>query len=485
MSFDTIEYIIFLPVVLLLYAAFKGRIQIGILLVSSLFFYAFWNVWYLSLIFVTILSTYLSGIAISDHGSEVRKKQLLFVNIAVNITILGIFKYYNFFTDNIRSLLGLENGSFIPELDLLLPVGISFYTFQAIGYSIDVYRGKTQPEKNLTIYSLYVVFFPQLVAGPIERSYQLLPQFKVLKKVNYEDLHEGLKLVIWGFFKKLVIADNIALFVDSNFSHVENSGAATLMFAAILFSFQIYCDFSGYSDIAIGSARMMGFRLMKNFDNPYLASSISDFWRRWHISLSTWFRDYVYIPLGGNKGSKVSLYRNILFVFLLSGLWHGASWTFVVWGAFHGIILILEHIFKPVSSKVHSFVEQINLGWLYKSVKVLFVFILVSFSWIIFRSDTITDATYIIREISTHLLDLPFDVIAILSGDIILKSFPIEDLRFICLLILGVLIVEKLFLLKKLGGAYSWCRMLIYCLIIFTILFEGKFGRSEFIYFQF
>ena len=338
MLFNSIDFLVFFPSVVLLYFLLPHKNRWLFLLIASYFFYMNWKPVYAVLIFSSTLITYSCGILVEKSNSVRRKKLFLIVSLSMNFSILFIYKYFNFLNDSVFKALDFLNIRWeLPNLDLLLPVGISFYTFQAVGYTIDVYRGDLKAEKNLGIYALFVSFFPQLVAGPIERAKNLLPQFREKHYLDSARLVSGIKQMVWGFFMKLVIADRLSLIVNTAYNNADAHNGTTLLIATILFSFQIYCDFAGYSNIAIGASRIMGFDLMTNFRRPYFAKNIGEFWQRWHISLSTWFRDYLYIPLGGNRVSKSRNYLNVFITFVVSGIWHGANWTFVFWGFLHGI----------------------------------------------------------------------------------------------------------------------------------------------------
>ncbi|HEX9151874.1 MAG TPA: MBOAT family O-acyltransferase, partial [Flavobacterium sp.] len=322
------------------------------------------------------------------------------MSLIANIGVLAVFKYYNFLNENLSFLIGsLGYQNKIPFLYILLPIGLSFHTFQAMSYTIEVYRGNYKAEKNFGIYALYVMFFPQLVAGPIERPQNILPQFHIKQYLNYEDLTAGFRLMLWGFFKKIVIADRLAVYVDSVYNNAERHSGITLLIATIFFAFQIYCDFSGYSDIALGTARVMGYRLMLNFRRPYLSRSIKEFWSRWHISLSTWFRDYLYIPLGGNRVSKPRWYLNIFIVFMISGLWHGASWTYIIWGALHGFYQVFGLLADKLKEKIPSL--SLKPGPLQIIFQIGLTFILATFAWIFFRANSVQDAFTIVNGIFT------------------------------------------------------------------------------------
>jgi D-alanyl-lipoteichoic acid acyltransferase DltB (MBOAT superfamily) len=416
MLFNSLHFALFFPVVVALFFATPRQYRWMLLLAASYYFYASWKVAYLGLILVSTLVDYVAGIQMEKQNSREDKRPFLLLSLCVNLGILFTFKYFNFFIGSVEATLAslglMWEG---PVLDVLLPVGISFYTFQTLAYTIDVYRGQQEPEHHLGRFALYVSFFPQLVAGPIERSQRLLPQFWNPKEFEYQRVVDGLKLMLWGFFKKLVIADRLALYVNEVYSAPEmHSGEAALV-ATYFFAFQIYCDFSGYSDIAIGAAQIMGYDLMENFRRPYHAKSINEFWHRWHISLSSWFRDYLYIPLGGNRVSEGRWYFNLFTVFVISGLWHGAAWTFVVWGALHGGYLILgvvtqdfrDAFWKRLESVAERQLEKYkaagvaalpSLSTVRKYTSVLVTFHLVLLGWVFFRANTIGEAFLVLRK---------------------------------------------------------------------------------------
>ena len=400
MLFHSIEFFIFFPIIVILYLFLvrvikKNWINQLLLLTASLYFYACWEPKYLLLILTSVFITWISGILMTDKP-QLYKKIVLFISLLSNLGILFFFKYYNFFADTINILYTkLHIHSQIPAFNVLLPVGISFYTFQALGYSIDVYRGTVKAERNIITYALFVTFFPQLVAGPIERTEHLLPQLKVNHDFDYDRVTKGLKLALWGMFKKIVIADQLAIYVDKVYSSPTEYQSTALILATVFFAFQILCDFSGYSDIAIGCAKILGFSLNKNFDSPYLACNMADFWKRWHISLSTWFRDYLYIPLGGNRCSPIRHYLNLLITFLLSGLWHGASITFIFWGLIHSLFLIIGNI----KNKVYKNLPPPPPRGIVSVLQIIFTFICVCFAWIFFRANSLKDAFYIIASL--------------------------------------------------------------------------------------
>ena len=410
MLFNSLEYAIFLPIVFALYwcigylcigDALKLRLQNAFVLIASYVFYGWWDWRFLFLIAFTSLCSWGSGLLIAKAESDKMAKIWLIANIIINIGILAAFKYYDFFVTEFGRLFAVSTDNIL--LRAILPVGISFYTFQALSYSIDVYRKKVAPTTDIVAFFAFIAFFPQLVAGPIERATNLLPQFQKNRIFQYEQAVDGMRQILWGLFKKMVVADTCAIYVNQVWSTYDQHSGSTLLLAAILFTFQIYGDFSGYSDIAIGTAKLFGIKLMRNFNNPYFSRDIAEFWRKWHISLTTWFRDYVYIPLGGSRVNKAKIIRNTFVIFLISGLWHGANWTFLAWGAFHAIL----------------FLPLILLGWNRRYTdqpvtwrhlpQILCTFVLVVFGWILFRASSITQAWYIIRHICSNcVLSIPW-----------------------------------------------------------------------------
>ncbi|MBO7617431.1 MAG: MBOAT family protein [Bacteroidales bacterium] len=407
MLFNSIEFAIFLPIVFLLYWFVFNRnlkLQNIFIVVASYVFYGWWDWRFLVLLAFTSLFSYASGLAIEKYRDTPRKaKTANILNIVINLLILGVFKYYNFFVTSFAdAFLGAKTDGLL--LKVILPVGISFYTFKALSYSIDVYREKLKPTHDVIQYCAYVGFFPQLLAGPIERATNLLPQLEKPRTFDYETGVDGLRQILWGLFKKMVIADNCAVYVDRVFSTYQTQSGSTLLLAAIFFAFQIYGDFSGYSDMAIGTGKLFGFKTMKNFNFPYFSRDIAEFWRRWHISLTTWFRDYVYIPLGGSRCSKAKIVRNTFVIFLLSGLWHGANWTFIAWGAFHAF-LFLPLILMGKNRKYRDTVAE---GRLLPSLKefsqMLLTFFLATVGWIIFKADSIGQAWNYLKGICSASL---------------------------------------------------------------------------------
>lgn len=479
MLFNSIQFLIFFPLVAFAYFAMPQRYRWAFLLAASYYFYMSWKPEYIVLIIGSTLVDYYVGLRMGKADTRAARRPYLILSLCVNLGILFGFKYLNFFSESARMLFDQVNIFYgVPAFDLLLPVGISFYTFQTLSYSIDVYRGKQKPERHLGIFALYVAFFPQLVAGPIERSTHLIPQFRQKHDFDYDRVTSGLKLMAWGFFKKLVIADRLAVFVDAVYNSPQEYTGVPLIIATYAFAFQIYCDFSGYSDIAIGAARVLGIDLMENFRLPYLAKSIPDFWRRWHISLSTWFRDYLYIPLGGNRVPMGRMAMNLMIVFVLSGLWHGANWTFVLWGALHGLFMIIAVLISSLWRKGSG--VDIGAPRLVKVLQIAGTFNLVCFAWIFFRANSIGDAWYIV----THL----FSGLELRAGYGIGGGGAYE----LSIAALAIVIMELVHWLRQRGDLQRlfmfqpiWVRWTAYYALVFFILVLGKFGVSEFIYFQF
>lgn len=411
MLFNSIEFAIFLPIVFILYWFVFNRnlrLQNLFLVVVSYIFYGWWNWKYLVLIAFTSFISYLSGILIGKYRNHKRISLAInTTNIIVNLFILGVFKYYNFFIQSFADLFlnGQTDGLLVR---VILPVGISFYTFQALSYSIDVYRGKMQPTKDIVAFFAFLSFFPQLVAGPIERATNLLTQFYTRRVFDYDRAVDGVSEIIWGLFKKVAIADACAIYVNHVFHDYASQNASTLLLGAICFAIQIYCDFSGYSHIAIGTARLFGISLMKNFNFPYFSRDIAEFWRRWHISLTTWFRDYLYIPLGGSRNGKAKTIRNTFIIFLVSGLWHGANWTFIVWGLFHAILFLPLLILNKNRCNMDTVAANKFLPSGKEALQIIFTFFLTVIGWIIFRSETISDSyAYIVSLFDLSLFTLP------------------------------------------------------------------------------
>ena len=473
MLFNSLEFAIFLPVVFLLYwFVFNRNVKWQNLFVvaASYLFYGWWDWRFLFLIAFTSLCSWGSGLLIDRYQPYRTAKIIHILNIALNLGILALFKYYNFFADSFARLF-LHGDSDRVLLHLILPVGISFYTFQALSYSIDVYRKKLEPTRDIIQFFAFVSFFPQLVAGPIERATNLLPQFGKPRTFDYSQGVDGMRQILWGLFKKIAVADTCAVYVDHVFGNYETQNGTTLIIAAILFAIQIYGDFSGYSDIAIGTAKLFGIRLMRNFRNPYFSRDIAEFWRRWHISLTTWFRDYVYIPLGGSRVAKGKIIRNTFIIFLLSGFWHGANWTFIAWGAYHAIL------FLPLilTGKNRKYLNEVAEGKVLPSLKetcqMILTFALVTIGWVLFRADSISQAGHYIMLIP-HL-GIPYT----------------EGLLTAAMLAAGMFIVEWLQRARQHGldleSLKSHVLKFFIYYIIVIILFLVQKGAESFIYFQF
>ena len=397
MLFNSFIFLVFFIAVSALYFVLPHKIRWILLLAASCIFYMAWNPKLIILILITIFINYTAALYIYKYKKQ-KGKKILILTLFIDFGLLFIFKYLGFMNDTLLALFG-DNWP-IKTLNIILPMGISFYTFQAASYTIDVYRGTIKPERHFGIFALFVMFFPQLVAGPIERSENLLPQFYEKHKFDFEHIISGLRIMMWGFFKKIVIADRAATAVNAIYNSAQSYSGLYLVIATVLFAFQIYCDFSGYSDIAKGCARVLGFRLMDNFKNPYLSGSIKEFWRRWHISLSTWFMDYIYIPLGGNRAGKLKKYRNLIVTFLISGLWHGANWTFVLWGGIHGIYQVVGQMTYGFRTKVKKALHIYD-SFIGKLMSAIVTFGLVCIGWVLFRANTISDAFYIFEHLGT------------------------------------------------------------------------------------
>ena len=417
MLFNSIEFLLFLPTVFVLYWFVFNRnlkIQNSLILLSSYIFYGWWDYRFLSLIILSTIVDYIIGLNIPKQDSDEKQKLLLWCSVLFNLSVLGAFKYYNFFVDSwvkLFSSVGYEIKS-IWTISIILPVGISFYTFQTMSYTIDIYRKKLEPTKDFIAFASFVSFFPQLVAGPIERATNLLPQILKKRDFQYEQGIQGLRLILWGMFKKVVIADSLAPMVDAIFSNYQDFGGGILWLGAIYFAFQIYCDFSGYSDIAIGTSKLFGFELMSNFRFPYFSRNIGEFWRRWHISLSSWFRDYMYIPLGGSQDGKLKSIRNIFVIFIVSGFWHGANWTFILWGLFHSILYLPSYIFKTNRKYTSSIIgEKTILPTPTEILQVSTTFLLVTVGWVFFRSETFW-GSFDYLSIMIFKLDIPYSYLS-------------------------------------------------------------------------
>lgn len=478
MLFNSIDFALFLPTVFLLYwfVIHKNlKLQNAYLVVVSYVFYGWWDWRFLSLIIFSTVIDYAVGRQLGRNINSNHRRLFLWVSILINLVFLGVFKYYNFFIDNFTlgfSFLGMPITA--RSLNIILPVGISFYTFQTLSYSIDVYQNKLKPTKDFIAFAAFVSFFPQLVAGPIERATHLLPQFKIKRQFNYQQAVDGLRQILWGLFKKMVIADNCAEIVNTIFNNPQDFSGSTLLLGAVFFAFQIYGDFSGYSDIAIGAARLFGFRLKQNFAFPYFSRDIAEFWRRWHISLSTWFRDYLYIPLGGSRGAIRLQIRNVFIIFLVSGFWHGANWTFLVWGALNALYFLPLLLTKNNRNHLQIVAAENKWPSFKELLQILLTFTLTTLAWIFFRAESITHA------------------IQYLQGLVSESLFSIPQIRPTYLLILLAIFLSiewlgrrDLYAIETLG--FKWKRPLrllfYYCIIISIFWFSRE--QNEFIYFQF
>ena len=473
MLFNSISFIIFLVVVFAIYWILPNKYKNLFLLLSSCYFYMKWNPIYILLILFVIAVSYSAGRLIETKKN---KKTILVTSIVLITSVLFFFKYFNFMSRSVVSLFRVININLnTVALNVLLPVGISFFTFQAIGYCVDVYR-KGKAEHDFITYAAFISYFPQLVAGPIERMSNLLPQIKNDKKFNYEKASYGLMLMVWGYFKKVAIADNFAIYVEKVFSNVNSYSGFAIVIAALLFTVQIYCDFSGYSDIAVGTSKLFGIDLMDNFRSPYFSKSIKEFWSRWHISLSTWFKDYVYIPLGGNRKGKLRTSFNTMVVFLLSGLWHGANWTYVFWGAIHGLAQVIENLLP----------KKNNTYWFKSLFKMLFVFVFCAFAWIFFRANSINDAFVLIGHMFVGIGNIKNYLILGLRN-LEIGGGTIAQIG-LCLILLGAYdyCSIKVDVIKKISSINIVLRWLIICIIILIILLLLPPNmKARFIYFQF
>lgn len=495
MQFNSIEFLIFFPIVVIFYFAIPHRKRWIWLLIASYFFYMSWNPEFAVLIAISTVTTYIGGIIIEkangihNKKKSIKKKKLhVVLCILINIGILFLFKYYNFFKYIIMMISSYFHITVhIPSLDLLLPVGISFYTFKVISYIIDVYRGDTKAQKNLGKYALYVSFFPQILAGPIEKSKDLLYQFDEKHYFDYERVKNGLLLMLWGIIQKVVISDRLAKLVDVVYKSPDKYSGFEIVIATVFFAFQIYCDFAGYSDIAIGAEEVLGFKASKNFERPYFSKSIKEFWRRWHITLGAWFKDYLYIPMGGNRCSKLKNYFNIMVVFLVCGLWHGAAINYVVWGAIHGLYQIIGNILKPLK---RALIKMFNINtnkFGYKLYQVITTFILVDFSWIFFRASSFKSAIKLIKNMF-YFNPWIFTNGTIYKLGLDYKELPVAAASIIFILIVNLVQRKKCLRssLCKRNIILRWC---VYITAVVIILIFGIYGpgysKEQFIYMQF
>jgi len=477
MLFNSVGFLIFLPIVFILYwFIFKKKYQHQnmLILVASFYFYACWDWRFLFLLMFSIGLDFFSGIQIENSKTKKQAKFWLILSIVINLGFLGFFKYYNFFVESFSDLLsgfGFQVNVWL--LKVILPVGISFYTFHGLSYVIDIYKKRISAERNFIDYAVFVSYFPLLVAGPIERATHLLPQIQKKRIFNYEQAADGMRQILWGFFKKMVIADNCAPLVNEIFANYHTESGSNLVLGAILFAFQIYGDFSGYSDIALGVSRLFGIELLKNFAFPYFSRDIAEFWRRWHISLSSWFRDYLYIPLGGSKGGLMMKIRNTFIIFLVSGFWHGANWTFIIWGGLNALY------FMPllVMDKNRQNLEVVAMDKLLPSVReifqILITFSLTCFAWIFFRAASVSEAiSYIGNIFNSSIFSVP-------------AHLPYKVLALISVMLFVEWINRGRFHGLEISRFHPWLRRILYVIFMYIIFRYANFGNNEFIYFQF
>jgi alginate O-acetyltransferase complex protein AlgI len=489
MLFNSVSFLIFFPIVTLVYFLIPKKYSYLWLLAASYYFYMCWNPKYALLLLTSTAVTYAASLLIAGAKEARARRWYVAASFCANLAILFFFKYFTFAADSLRALFAHFGVALAqPKFDVVLPVGISFYTFQALSYTADVYRGRVRAERNFFRYALFVSFFPQLVAGPIERTENLLPQLQNPKPFDALRARRGLVMMLWGFFQKLVIADRVAILVNQVFSNLAKYSGAEVALASVLFAVQIYCDFGGYSNIAVGAAEVMGYSLMENFHKPYFASSVRDFWRRWHISLSTWFRDYLYIPLGGSRKGKLRTWLNTMLTFLASGLWHGAGWHFVLWGGLHGLYLVVGSWTLPARKKLRAALRLDPDRGVYHAFRVLVTFLLVLFAWIFFRAASVSQAFLAIR-----LLFSRWDLGIFTNGAIYTLGLDAADfwagMAAIAILFAVDLLSERRDLRDMLEKKNLFVRWPVYLLMIFTVLIFGIYGpqysAGAFIYFQF
>ena len=497
MSFNSLDYLLFFPIVVLLYFVIPKKIRMYWLLVASYYFYMSWDAKYALLILSSTVITYLCGIAIDfvQKREKLRSRKKLSLGILIctliaNLGLLFYFKYTNFFISNINSLFSkIGYSKQFPSFDIILPIGISFFIFQAIGYTIDVYRGEIEAEKNPFRYALFVSFFPQLVAGPIERSKNLLKQLRDNPPFDPDNARGGLLTMAYGLFMKIAVADNISAVIDPIFASPYDYPGMMLLFATILFAFQIYCDFNGYTQIAIGSARVLGFKLNQNFNTPYMGSSVKDFWRRWHISLTSWFRDYLYIPLGGSKKGKVRKYLNTMIVFLCSGLWHGAAWHYVAWGGLNGIFSVAEDLLSPLGKMIKQKLRINTELFMFKLFQRVITFILIDFTWLFFRAGHLRTAIDILKAIINDFRPawlINFDFVNVFGSSYTMMTVLVPLLIIVIIDIFQYAGKDIKSVIFKQQIIFRWVN---YAAIILAILYWGFYGtgyeQTQFIYFQF
>lgn len=495
MLFNSLHYILFLPMVVAAYFLLPFKHRWKFLLAASYYFYMCWKVEYIVLIIASTLVDYLVALKMGKLETRKERKPWLAVSVAVNLGLLFAFKYSNFANESLRDLFEYFDIFYnVPYFHLLLPVGISFYTFQTLSYSMSVYRGVQKPERHLGIFALYVSFFPQLVAGPIERSTNLLPQFYQKRSFSYENTTSGLRLILWGMFKKVVIADRVGVLVAQVFGSPQEYNGIAYMVALFFFAYQVFCDFSGYSDIAIGTARIFGIKLMLNFNRPFFSKTMGEFWHRWHISLSSWFRDYFYIAIGGSRVSKPRWYLNVYATFLISGLWHGASWNFVLWGSVHGVFIVLEMLTKDLRASLMKMVGLTEKNWLYKIQGVIYCMSVFSFAHLFFRTRDLGDAFYMVSHLFSGIGDF---LLGLLQGDLVVLRLNLRGLgmteKEMIIALVAIAILESVHFSQRtksitvrLSEMRTPIRWAVYYGIVGAILFFGAYNQSaQFIYFQF
>ncbi len=476
MVFNSFAFLVFFPLVTLLYFFLPHKYRRWLLLVASCVFYAWFKVEYLLILVFTIVVDYFAALWI-EKSEGTKRKWALIISIIANVGVLAIFKYANFILGSANALLFRLGTDTFDLWDILLPIGLSFHTFQAMSYTIEVYGGKVPAERNLFRYALYVMFYPQLVAGPIERPQNVIHQYYEKHKFDYDRVISGLRLMLWGMFKKVVIADRLAIFVEKVYDHPFEYSGLPVIVATVFFGFQIFCDFSGYTDIGLGAARVMGFDLMKNFDRPYFSKSISEFWRRWHISLSSWFRDYVYIPLGGNRVSTGRKYFNLFIVFMLSGLWHGASWNFVIWGSLHGVYLIVGQLTGDLQKRVICLIRQ---PFIEKAIHAFLVFFFVSIGWVFFRAQFFNESMHLLKGIfssSSHSVAQVWEMIG--TKDALILLFSVGFMESVHWYQRGKSVSQWFEMQPR------WVRWSSYYLVFISIILFAVYSDTQFIYFQF
>lgn len=501
MIFNSLHFLIFFPVVVLIYFVIPKKVRYIWLLIASYYFYMSWNAKYAILMATSTSITFAGGWWIQKIETSVKfknktrwKKTAVICSFVSNLGILGFFKYFDFFLANINAVLDNVGVELLDKpFDVLLPVGISFYTFQALSYTVDVYRGDIDAEKNILKYALFVSFFPQLVAGPIERSTNLMKQVRDVANIklwNYQRITSGMIIMLWGYFQKMVIADRVAILVDNIYENFFYYESAAILTATVFFAIQIYCDFASYSSIAIGAAKIMGFDLMDNFNTPYLASTINDFWHRWHISLSSWFRDYLYIPLGGNRCSRVRKNVNILITFLASGFWHGANWTFIIWGGLHGLYQVIGDVLKPLKQKI-ALIDKWKAGKICRrAAEIVVTFILVDFAWIFFRAESFLDAIAMIEQ-TFSMWDLSvFATDAVYEWGLSATEFTVAIVAIILLFAVDLTqYITKQKIEQLIVKRFIVVRFVIYLTLLSAIAIFGVYGPTfdvqQFYYFQF